>query len=326
MPFSIYYPNAPEEEYIELLKSHLPADVKLTTGSDLPADADYQALITGRPTIEQLQASPNLHMVVVPWAGVSPGTREKLSDFPEVTLHNLHYNDTTTAELGFALLLSAAKFVPSMDRALRNHDWSPRYAPSPALLLQGKTTLILGYGSIGRELARMCKGMNMTVLATRRSPKQDKDAYADEIHPASALHELLPRANVLLIALPHTPETEGVIGEKELALLPEKAVLVNIGRGKVVEQKALYEALKNGRLHAAGIDVWYNYPDDEASRANTQPADYPFHELENIVISPHRGGATMESETLRMTDLARLLTAAANGGPIPNQVNLERGY
>jgi phosphoglycerate dehydrogenase-like enzyme len=330
MPLSVYYPNAPEPECVDLLKSHLRPGIKLTTGQELPANPDYHVLVAGRPSPEQLQASPNLNTVIVPWAGVSPETRAALADFPHITLHNLHYNDATTAELGFALLLSAAKFVVSMDRALRTDNWMPRYDPSPAVLLHGKTALILGYGAIGRELARMCKGLSMTILATRRNPDKSSDQYADEIHPSAALPELLPRANALLVCLPHTPETEGLIGEKELALLPEKAVLVNIGRGKVVDEGALYQALKSGdgpsHLHAAGIDVWYNYPPDEAAWPNTAPANHPFHELDNIVMSPHRGGATMESEALRMTDLARLLNAAEQGQPIPNKVSLELGY
>jgi phosphoglycerate dehydrogenase-like enzyme len=326
MSITVYYPNQPDQEFTDLLGSYLEPGVTLITGKDLPENADYHVLVTGRPTREQMEASPNLQGVIVPWAGVSPGTRELLADFPEVTLHNLHYNDTTTAELGFALLLSAAKFVPHMDKKLRKDDWMPRYLPSPSVLLKDKTALILGYGAIGRELARMCKGMEMTILTTRRSPQLSSDEYADEIHPADALPELLPRANFLLVCLPHTPETEGVIGEKELALLPEKAILVNIGRGKVVQEEALYNALKDGTLHAAGIDVWYNYPPDEEAWPNTDPANFPFRELDNLVMSPHRGGATMESEGLRMADLARLLNAAGRGELMPNQVDLNKGY
>ncbi len=326
MTLSVYYPNAPDPECVDLLKSYFQPGINLTTGSDLPDNPDYHVLVSGGPTREQVQASPKLQAVIVPWAGVSPKTRELLADFSNLTLHNLHYNDTTTAELGFALLLSAAKFVPSMDRALRQDDWRPRYDHSPAILLQGKTALILGYGAIGREMARMCKGMNMTVLATRRSPQQTSDEYADEIHPGNALHDLLPRANCLLVCLPYTPETEGVVGAEEIALLPEKAILVNIGRGKVVQEEALYNALKNGQLHAAGIDVWYNYPPNEESWANTAPANFPFHELDNLVMSPHRGGATGESEAIRMADLARLLNAANQGQPMPNKINLTLGY
>jgi phosphoglycerate dehydrogenase-like enzyme len=88
----------------------------------------------------------------------------------------------------------------------------------------------------------------------------------------------------------------------------------------------LYLALRDGRLQGAGLDVWYNYPPDEAARINTPPADYPFSELENVVMSPHRAGGTLETGRLRMTHLAKLLNMAARGEPIPNCLDLERGY
>jgi phosphoglycerate dehydrogenase-like enzyme len=325
MSLSVYYPNSPEQEFVDLLQSYLDSGVELITGSESPA-VSYDVLVTGRPSDEQMMASSTLRAVIVPWAGVSPGTRQLVASYPNVSLHNLHYNDTTTAELGFALLLAAAKFIPSMDQAMRTHDWTPRYKPSPAMLLKGKTALVLGYGSIGQQMARMCQGMGMTVLATRRKPEEGSDEFADEIHASETLPELLPRANFLLVCLPYTPETDGLIGQKELELLPEPAVLVNIGRGKIVQQEALYNALKEGRLHAAGVDVWYNYPEEDAERSHTEPADFPFHELQNLVMSPHRGGATMESEPIRMADLSRLLNAAAKDEPIPNKVDLSLGY
>lgn len=325
MSLSVYYPNSPEQEFVDLLQSYLDSGVELITGSESLA-VSYDVLVTGRPSDEQMMASSTLRAVIVPWAGVSPGTRQLVASYPNVSLHNLHYNDTTTAELGFALLLAAAKFIPSMDQAMRTHDWTPRYKPSPAMLLKGKTALVLGYGSIGQEMARMCQGMGMTVLATRRKPEEGSDEFADEIHASETLPELLPRANFLLVCLPYTPETDGLIGQKELELLPEPAVLVNIGRGKIVQQEALYNALKEGRLHAAGVDVWYNYPEEDAERSHTEPADFPFHELQNLVMSPHRGGATMESEPIRMADLSRLLNAAAKDEPIPNKVDLSLGY
>ncbi len=326
MTLSVHYLHSPGEEYIDLLKSQLLPGVTVTTGEDLPKKPEFEVLITGRPSPELLEASPKLKALIVPWAGISIGTRELMADYPHITTHNIHHNAATTAELGFALLLSASKFIVAMDRPMRQHDWSIGYQPSPAVFLFGKTALILGYGSIGRELARMCKGMGMTVLATRRSPTASSDDYADEIHAGDGLTDLLPRANCLLIALPHTAETEGLIAEKELALLPKAAVLVNIGRGKIVDEGALYGALKDGRLHAAGLDVWYNYPKDEAARKNTPPANYPFHELDNVVMSPHRGGATMDTHPLRMEHLARLINSAVQGEEIPNQIDMKRGY
>ena len=109
-------------------------------------------------------------------------------------------------------------------------------------------------------------------------------------------------------------------------MLPPGAELVNVGRGPIVDEAALYNALRNGTLHAAGLDVWYNYPADEAGRSHTLPSAYPFHELENVVMSPHRAGHSSETETLRMGHLMVLLNAAARGEPMPNRLDVRVGY
>ncbi len=111
-----------------------------------------------------------------------------------------------------------------------------------------------------------------------------------------------------------------------MALLPPQAILVNVGRGPIVVEKALYQALCNGALYAAGLDVWYNYPADKASRSNTPPSQYPFHELDNVVMSSHRGGLTTEVEAERLTHLTTLLNAAAQDKPMPNRVDLAARY
>ena len=131
---------------------------------------------------------------------------------------------------------------------------------------------------------------------------------------------------MLIIALPLTPETEGLIGEMELASLPRGAVLVNVGRGPIIDAEALFNSLSEGHLRGAGLDVWYNYPPDSESQAYTPPADFPFHELDNVVMSPHRGGGSEDTGTLRMIHLADLLNSAARGKPLPNRVDLEAGY
>jgi phosphoglycerate dehydrogenase-like enzyme len=203
----------------------------------------------------------------------------------------LHHNALPVAEMALTLLLSAAKRVVPLDQALRRGDWRPRYERwDTGLLLQGKTVLILGYGAIGQHVGRFCQALGMRVLATRRQPDSDHDGVA-EIYPTSALHELLPQSQAVIVCLPKTPETTGYLGAAELALLPDGAVVVNIGRGEVIDEGALYEALQNGRI-SAGLDVWYNYPDSEAARAQTPPANYPLHELDNVVFSPHRAGST----------------------------------
>ena len=119
-----------------------------------------------------------------------------------------------------------------------------------------------------------------------------------------------------------------MIGADQLALMPPGGIVVNVGRAAVIDQHALYDALKSGHLAGAGLDVWYSYPPDVEARMNHPPADVPFHELDNIVMSPHRAGAfgMVELERWRMDGLAALLVAAASGDPLPHPVDLARGY
>lgn len=327
MNVNVHLLHPPDAEALAYLQDRLHSDIDLTTGTELPETAVFHILVAGRPTAEQLQASPHLHTLVIPWSGLPDVTYEVLQSFPHLAVHNLHHNAPIVAETVFTLLLAAAKFVIPFDRALRRHDWTPRYQrPSPSVLLRGKTALVLGYGAIGQRVAELCQAFAMEVLATRREVTAVTNDHTAEIHPAHALHTLLPRANALIICLPHTPQTDGLIGQRELALLPSKTVLVNIGRGPIIDEAALYHALRDGTLHAAGLDVWYNYPRDTGVRSHTPPANYPFHELDNVVMSPHRGGHTVETEQLRMAHLADLLNAAARGEPLPNRVDLQAGY
>jgi phosphoglycerate dehydrogenase-like enzyme len=335
MVLTVYYPRDissiyPREADIkawQVLLAKLDPSIKIIPGTELPSPADYQILISGRPTREQLEASPNLQALLIPWAGLPTNTRELMVNYPDISVHNLHHNAIPTAETALMLLLTAAKRILPIEQKFRQHDWRPRYGPNPALMLSGKTVLILGYGKIGQHIGKVCRALGMRVLAIRRSAQKLEDDPAQaKVHAPQDLARLLPETNVLMITLPLTEETEGMIGEAELDLLPGQAIVVNVGRGPVVNQKALFQALKCCKLHSAGIDVWYNYPPNVESRAHTPPADYPFHTLKNIVMSPHRGGGSLEVEILRMEKIAAVLNATARDGKMPNQVDIERGY
>ncbi len=316
-----------EPEMLDYLRSLLRANITLSIGDEIGPSANYHVLVSGQPERQMLDASPYLHTLVIPWVGVPQKTRELLSEYPSISVHNLHSNAAPTAEAAIALFLAAAKFVIPYDQAFRKHDWTMRYMrPGPSRLLKGQTALILGYGAIGQRVAKVCAALDMTVLAIKRQPVLASDEFATEIHPIQHLTQLLPRTGVLIICLPLTPQTDNLIGKKELALLPTGSILVNIGRGPIVNEAALFDALKNGRLSAAGLDVWYNYPPDKTSRVNTPPSNYPFHELDNVVMSPHRGGDTTESDRLRMLHLSQLLNAIIDEEPAPNKVNLYHGY
>ncbi len=307
-------------------ESRLDPAVEVTYGDSPPPAVEYDVLVSGRPDEALLSASANLRAVVIPWAGVSRKVRDLLLARPHIAVHNLHHNAAATAEMAVALMLAAAKNLVPLDRALRAGDWRPRFTGDTSLELAGKTVLIAGFGAIGRRVGAACAALGMSVLALKRSATAARREGTIEVHSASSLRALLPRSDVLVICLPLTPETTGLIAAEELDLLPPRAILVNVGRGPIVDEEALYAALATGRLHAAGLDVWYQYPEDEAARSSTLPSRLPFHELDSVVLSPHRAGDNMETEARRTEALAALLNAAARGRPLPNRVDLAAGY
>jgi phosphoglycerate dehydrogenase-like enzyme len=317
--------NEPEAPHLAALKENLAVPVTLTCGEPLPQD--IQVLVAGRPGREQLQSSPELHTLIIPFAGIPENTRELMLEFPHIAVHNLHHNASATAETAMALLLAAAKFLLPCDHSLRQGDWRPRYQPSRSILLEGKNALLLGFGEIGRRVALGCQSLGMEVKAVHRrlSTQAERVPGVRSYHPQQ-LHDLLADTQVLVITLPGTPQTRGMIDESALAAMPPGGILVNVGRGDVVEQEALYRALKSEHLAAAGVDVWYNYPGNVEARPHTPAGHFPFHELDNLVMSPHRAGSARQIETLRMQHLAELLNAASSGAPLPNRVSLEAGY
>lgn len=313
-----------DSETVSLLRKKLDPQIVLSYGSTIPSPAQYQVLVGGRLERSHLDASPALKTVIIPWSGLPQVTRQLLLEFPHLAVHNLHHNAVPTAELAITLMVTVAKGIVPIDRSLRRDDWTPRYLASTTTILKGKTVLILGYGAIGREIATICEGFQMKVLALRRQERSSREGSA-EIHNVSNLNKLLPKANVLFISLPFTPETREMVGREGLSLLPDGAILVNIARGPIVDERALYEELKTGRIRA-GLDVWYNYPRETTDQSDTPPSRYPFSELDNVVMTPHLAGHSEDTENMRVAALAELLNLAVAGESLPNSVDPKRGY
>ncbi len=313
-----------DREFVEELKSELDSSIELYTGDQIPDPADYEILISGTPPREYLEAGDKLHTVIIPWAGLSSKSREVLMDFPHLNVHNLHYNDTPVAETAIALMMACAKWLIPVDRRFRRNDWRPRYNIYRSVLIDGKNALIFGYGAIGKEIARLCHGLGMKIRALRRTDEIYSDDYA-EVHPNHDLHDLLKTADILFISAPLTPDTRGIIGKDELALLPERAILVNIARGPIVDESALFEELRSGRI-SAGLDVWYDYPKSEQEREDHRPSQYDFGQLDNVVMTPHMAERSDHSDRMNISDLTRLLNLAARGEQLPNKVDVEKGY
>jgi D-3-phosphoglycerate dehydrogenase len=219
-------------------------------------------------------------------------------------------NSEAVAEMGLALALAVTRRVAELDRRIRSGEVVKRINYL-GIELWEKTVGVIGMGNIGTRIARKYHAaFGMKVLAY--DPYVPKDHWPDIPHErASSLDELLKRGDVVTIHTPLTPETRHMIGRRELALMKETAVLVNTARGEIVDEVALYDALKSGRLLGAGLDVFKKEP---------PTTDNPLVGLPNIVVTPHAAGGTRETQEKSSLVTAQQLILVLNGGRPMNRV------
>jgi len=154
--------------------------------------------------------------------------------------------------------------------------------------LADKRVCVLGYGAVGKEVTKRCLAFGTTITALRRRPGRTEEGGVVIDH-MDELHSVLPSADVLVCTLPLTDTTRGIIGERELSMLPPRAVVINVGRGPLIDESALFHALETGRL-SAGLDVWYPTKEEGNDAQRIPFSAYPFHTLSNVVMTPHIGG------------------------------------
>ncbi len=241
-------------------------------------------------------------------------------DLAEATRRGIPVGNTqgvlakATADLGFGLLLDAARRISQGDRFVRAGNWQMAYHPMHWLgaEVNGATLGIIGLGQIGLEMAKRAMGFDMKVIYHSRTRKPDLETrYGLEFAEKDTL---LSSADFISLHLPLTPETRHYIGEVELRSMKTTAVLINLARGAVVDPNALYTALNEGWIQAAGLDVTDPEP---------IPADDPLLTLDNLVISPHIGSASVDSRRATCMLAARNLVAGLRGERMEHCANPE---
>jgi glyoxylate reductase len=242
-------------------------------------------------------------------------------DIPEATRRGIYVGNTpgvlteTTADFAFALLMGAARRVAEADRTSRRglwKTWGPMFLQGQDV--HGATLGIIGLGRIGFEVAKRARGFGMRVLyhdEKRRSEEEERELGAEHV---PELRDLLRTADFVTVHVPLSPETHHLIGADEFAAMKPTAVFVNTSRGPLVDQQALYQALESGRIFAAGIDVTEEEP---------IPPDDPLLTLENVIIAPHIGSASVATRTKMATLAAQNLLAGLRGETPPHCVNPE---
>ncbi len=292
---------------------------------------DIGALITRSVSAELLAAAPGLKLIQVPFAGIDSIDLDLLRQ-ARVPLANSHGNREVTAEHALALMFALTRHIIAYDRDLRNGIWHGfATMDEPVTGLYGKTVGIAGLGNIGLHILRICRNMNMKVVGLRHSPGGSVSDLVDRAYGSDEKLEFCRASDVVVDVLPLTAETENFFGAAEFEAM-RGHWFINIGRGRTVDEHALYAALKNRTLAGAGIDPWWIYPASPVERDETgamvpvMPAHEPFWELDNIVMSPHTGGfADVSIEGLWGESFENAIRADRGEKP-RNLVDLEKGY
>jgi glyoxylate reductase len=300
-----------QECEVEVWEGELPVPRDLLLEKVHEVDGLY-CLLTERIDQELLDAAPRLRVV----SNMAVGYNN--IDVAACTRRGVPVGNTpgvltdTTADLAFALLLTAARrLVEGVDyvRAGQWKTWEPMLLLGPDV--HGATLGIIGFGRIGRAVARRARGFDMRILYY--------DAYVSDADPAlgatsADLNTLLTESDFVTLHVPLTKETHHLIGPKELQKIKPTAVLVNTSRGEVVDSKALYAALRDGQIAYAALDVTEPEP---------IPVDHPLLSLPNCIVVPHIGSASVTTRTKMATMAAENLLAGLQGETLPHCVNPE---
>jgi len=256
---------------------------------------DYDVLVVRsrtKVTREIIEASEKLKVVGRAGAGIDNIDVEAAKEKGVKVLNTPEAPAIAVAELTIGLLLSLARQIPRADSSMKEGRWAKK--EFRGWQLNGKTFGVIGLGHIGEKVARLAKSFGMKILITKRTPPPPeilKELEAEFV----PLDELLRRSDIVSLHVPLTPQTHHMIGEREIQLMKDGAFIINTSRGAVIDEKALFEALKSGKLGGAALDVYEVEP----------PEDYSLMKLPNVVCTPHIGAQTVEAQRAAATLLAQ---------------------
>lgn len=278
------------------------------------------------------EAAPALRWVQGHFAGADHFLDQHPALLKRVTLTTASgVHAPNMAEYILMMMLAWAHHLPRMLEYQKRVEWpQDRWALFAPRELRGGTLGIIGYGSIGRETARLAKALGMRVLATKRNHQRVvEDGWGlagvgdpelenvDGLYPIDALRELLAACDYVALTVPLSSETRGMMGANEFKAMKSDSLLINVARGGVVDEVALIEALRAGTIGGAALDVFAREP---------LPTDSPLWTLPNVILSPHVSGFTPEYDARAMTLFAENLRRYLAGEALLNMVELERGY
>lgn len=285
---------------------------------------DVEIVLGTVPEAEVLDKASALKLIQVPWAGVENINFPLLKNY-SFALCNSHSNALLVAELAVSLMLSLLKGIIFHDAKFREGNWC---RPSliekatflPPIQINGKTIGIVGYGAIGKEIHSLLKGFGVNCLAIANHYYSTEDV---DIWGCDKLYAVLTRADIVFVSVPLTDQTRNLIDGQAFKQMKNTSYLINMSRGAIVNEQALFNALSTNMIAGAAIDTWYNYPERGTSVA--QPSKYPFNKLTNVVMSPHRAGFG-KNLLPHMDDAIENINRYASRQELINVIDLEKTY
>jgi phosphoglycerate dehydrogenase-like enzyme len=258
--------------------------------------------------------SPRLQWIHSRWAGMDATL------FPELIASPVPLTNGTgvfSPSLGEFALGAILYFAKDFRRLIRN-QMAGVWQEFDVHAIEGQTVGIVGYGDIGREVAKRAKAMGMRVLALKRHvTPQTTDPLVEQFFTPAQLCEMMARCDYVVASAPLTPETHHLIGEREIGAMKPDAVILNIGRGPVIQERALLPALVEGRIKGAALDVFEQEP---------LPPGHPFYSLENVLLSPHSADHTVDWKLNAMRFFLEQFARFERGEPLQNLVKKHLGY
>jgi phosphoglycerate dehydrogenase-like enzyme len=303
------------------IRDQLTTDWRILTWNDGDDPAQFaekvveaDAIIAGNIRCDWPQA-PNLKMYQVPFTGVEWLRPEKVPKGCLVC--NTYEHEITMAEYVIAGLLEWEIGMRASDLKFREKGWN-RLLPGTGVShgeLYGKTVGIVGYGHIGWEVAARAKAFGMRVTAVSRTARETP-APLDGFGTLDELDRLLGESDYVVLTLPLAPETRGMFDTERLGKMKPTGVIINVGRGMVIHEESLYQALVDRRIGGAIIDVWYGYP--TVGDLDRVPWNFPFDQLDNIVMTPHNSATSDAMRDRRLSFVARNIDHLARGEALEN--------
>ncbi len=328
MKVLVPYPNDTVKILREMLGSE--AEVIQTSGEvdDMLEDArDADIIASGRVSGDYIRQARSLKMIQTFGAGLDKIDMDAIIERGDLIVCNNHMNAAEVAEYAIMLLLATAKHIIKSDRLIRAGDWSMAWGgPLPNYELRKKTALIIGLGNIGQEIARRLRGFDMHLLAATRSGTSDQEYLVDKVLCINDIEDAIRQSDFLILSLPLTRESEGLVDEQFLSTMKDNAILVNVSRGQIIDEGALYHALENKNIAGAGLDVWWDYPMRWGGIGKPPSDRYPFHDLDNVVLSPHRAAYSENIVRDQIQFVGENILRFIRGEEPHNIVDIERGY